>query len=262
MKFKHLSLGLIAPLLLVGGFWVQSAFAGQTPSNTHAEKPVITFAVVGTYLDGGVEKDVIDINGHHLHFNQQTTVYLGSNNPVTQGAVLELPALVLGANGNQIIVEIPNAASIQDGNHMLTVITSRGFDEFSVALGAAGATGPQGPEGPQGPAGPAGADGADGATGPEGPQGPAGVAGADGADGATGPEGPQGPAGPQGPQGPQGVAGADGATGPQGPQGPEGPQGPPGADATFQAQSCPFGEFMTGIDANGNISCADPFFTD
>lgn len=80
-------------------------------------------------------------------------------------------------------------------------------------------------------------------TGPQGPQGPQGLAGPTGPMGPTGPTGPAGPAGPMGP------------TGPAGPQGPIGPTGPAGKDATFTAQSCPAGEVMVGIKADGTIVC-------
>jgi hypothetical protein len=106
------------------------------------------------------------------------------------------------------------------------------------ATGIKGDPGPQGPEGPQGPQG------------PEGPEGP------------VGPEGPQGEQGLQGPQGEQGTIGNVGEQGPEGPRGftgPDGPQGEPGKDAVCEGpinQQCEnAGEYMTGFDEAGNITC-------
>ena len=81
-------------------------------------------------------------------------------------------------------------------------------------------------------------------------QGPRGNTGPQGDTGATGTTGPQGPIGPAGPQGPKGDTGATGATGPPG------PQGPPGSGLT--GQSCPSGQFVTGVDNSGNIVCVSP----
>lgn len=50
----------------------------------------------------------------------------------------------------------------------------------------------------------------------------------------------------------RGVAGPEG---PQGPTGPTGPVGPAGSDATFAAQACPAGEFVTGITELGELLC-------
>ena len=86
-------------------------------------------------------------------------------------------------------------------------------------------------------------------TGPQGPQGSIGPIGP------IGPQGPQGVAGPAGPQGPAGPAGPQGPAGPIGPEGPIGPTGPAGRDATFTAQSCPSGQVMVGIMADGTIVC-------
>lgn len=100
-------------------------------------------------------------------------------------------------------------------------------------------TGPQGPVGPQGPQGPTGA------TGPVGPAGPKGDTGA------IGPQGPAGPVGPAGPAGPKGDTGATGATGPQGPAGTN----------VAAGETCPSGQFVTGFDSAGNITCAAPSTT-
>ena len=64
-----------------------------------------------------------------------------------------------------------------------------------------------------------------------------GVAGAPGAVGAQGPVGPPGTDGASGSQGPPGEAGA------------------PGQDATFVAQECAQGRYMSGIRADGRLVC-------
>jgi hypothetical protein len=45
--------------------------------------------------------------------------------------------------------------------------------------------------------------------------------------------------------------------GPQGPKGDIGPQGPPG-DSILTGQSCPPGQFVTGVDSSGQLVCAGP----
>lgn len=115
-------------------------------------------------------------------------------------------------------------------------------------------TGPQGEIGPQGEVGPAGPQGE---TGPQGSQGPAGQTGPQGETGPQGPQGETGPQGPQGETGAQGEQGPQGLPGQTGPQGEPGPEGPPGG-APLLDQYCPPGQFVYGIDAEGNFVCLDP----
>jgi hypothetical protein len=103
-------------------------------------------------------------------------------------------------------------------------------------------TGPPGPQGEQGDPG---------------PQGPQGETGPQGEQGETGLQGPQGEAGPKGEQGEAGPQGEPGPQGEQGPQGEPGPEGPPGG-APLLDQYCPPGQFVTGIDTEGNLVCLDP----
>ena len=56
-------------------------------------------------------------------------------------------------------------------------------------------------------------------------------------------------------KGEPGPAGPQGETGPAGPAGPQGPAGADGADATFTAQSCPAGQYVSGLQADGTIDC-------
>lgn len=94
-------------------------------------------------------------------------------------------------------------------------------------------------------------------SGPQGPPGPAGVEGLPGPAGSPGPQGSPGAAGSQGPAGPAGPKGDQGDAGPQGPAGatgPTGPQGAQGVTGTVADQSCPAGEFVTGI-SSGTITC-------
>ena len=97
--------------------------------------------------------------------------------------------------------------------------------------------GPPGPEGDVGPKGETGAIGPKGETGAVAPK------GGTGATGATGPRGPRGQ---------QGDGGPPSADGPQGPQGLVGPRGPAG---NLADQSCPPGEFFTGI-TGGVLVCS------
>jgi hypothetical protein len=131
------------------------------------------------------------------------------------------------------------------------------------APGVPGPPGPQGVSGPVGPAGPAGPKGDAGAKGDPGPAGPSGPAGAPGPAGPKGDAGAAGPAGPAGPSGPAGVsggpgpAGPAGPTGPAGPAGPTGPAGPSGPQGTgVQAITCPAGQAVRTIGANGAATCA------
>lgn len=78
-----------------------------------------------------------------------------------------------------------------------------------------------------------------------------GVQGQTGATGAQGPAGPAGPEGAPGPAGPEGAAGATGAAGAQG------PQGEPGRDGLLPDQTCPRGQFATGV-SSGALVCAPP----
>jgi hypothetical protein len=75
--------------------------------------------------------------------------------------------------------------------------------------------------------------------------GPQGLTGDTGATGATGA------------QGPKGDTGAPGATGVQGPKGDTGGPGATGSAGINAAagQTCPTGQFVTGFDAGGNITC-------
>ena len=79
--------------------------------------------------------------------------------------------------------------------------------------------------------------------------------------GGAGPQGPQGPPGPMGDTGPQGLPGEQGPQGepgPQGAQGVPGPQGAPGEQGppgTLPAVSCPVGEALRAISANGTPDC-------
>jgi hypothetical protein len=162
-------------------FAVSFAHAGQTPNNTNSEKPLISYAAA----DGA--KTMIDINGSFLHQNGVATVILGDNNqnPNNPTPVIELP--VLSTSANQVMVDLTGLASpLLDGTHLLTVVTSKGFDEYNLSIGAVG---PQGPAGADGAPGTDGADGADGAVGPIGLPGAAGTDGADGQDGADGADG-------------------------------------------------------------------------
>uniref|UniRef100_UPI00405645F9 hypothetical protein n=1 Tax=Candidatus Electronema sp. TaxID=2698783 RepID=UPI00405645F9 len=160
------------------------------------------------------------------------------------------------------------------------------------APGPQGERGPIGPTGPQGEKGDKGTDGKDGergergSTGPQGDVGVQGPTGAEGPRGLTGPMGPIGPTGPQGqkgekgergPTGSQGLQGLRGIAGPMGPIGPTGPQGLQGvpgicscpssssvplyassvAPAPFVAGQCYEGDFMVGLDTDGQIVCRD-----
>jgi hypothetical protein len=98
--------------------------------------------------------------------------------------------------------------------------------------------------------------GAQGPRGNTGPQGPKGDTGATGVNGAQGSKGDTGATGPQGPKGDTGATGATGAQGPQGDTGATGATGPPGGG--LAGQSCPSGQFVTGVDSSGNIVCAFP----
>ena len=130
--------------------------------------------------------------------------------------------------------------------------------------GERGETGPIGPAGSQGAKGDKGDKGDTGDVGPVGPQ------GEQGETGLTGPAGPQGIRGETGPIGPAGPQGAQGPQGVKGEQGPQGEKGDPGVctcpsltDAAVASDAppplipaqCYEGEFMAGIDQNGQIVC-------
>ena len=128
MKFGRKFLLPLFVILGVSFFFISSLQASQTPNNTNAEKPVITSALVDQFAG----QASIDINGHFLHQNGISQVLLGSNNPNTQGPLTELTVLFFEPGGTQLIVALP--AGVIDGTHLLTVITSRGFDEFYVSV--------------------------------------------------------------------------------------------------------------------------------
>ena len=132
-------------------FMAAPSWGAQTPNNTNSQKPVITYAAL---INNGTQ---IDINGNHLHQNEVTQVILGRNNASTIGIDLDLTVSSSTVDGKQVIVNLPTG--VLDGTHLLTVITSKGSDEYSFTIGAVG------------PEGPAGADGADGAPGTNGTNG-------------------------------------------------------------------------------------------
>lgn len=115
--------------------------------------------------------------------------------------------------------------------------------------------------GPQGDAGPQGAPGPQGDPGPQGPQGD------------PGPQGPQGDPGPQGPAGADGLAcwdtSGDGVCDPSEDLDSSGGcdvndcQGAyDGADFAVSNQSCSGSDYVSGIDASGNVLCSTPVDTD
>ena len=170
-----------------------------------------------------------------------TLTILGVNfpaNPIVSLAGSLLP--IVGVPGSQVIqAALPNG--VIPGSYRLEVFPSTGglSAVFEVTLGAVGPDGIQGAQGPTGD------------TGATGPQGDQGATGDTGGTGATGPQGDQGATGDTGDQGTQGVEGPTGATGDQGIQGPAGPVAAIGT-------SCPSGEAVVGINANGTLACA-PF---
>ena len=170
-----------------------------------------------------------------------TLTILGVNfpaNPIVSLAGSLLP--IVGVPGSQVIqAALPNG--VIPGSNRLEVFPSTGGRSavFEVTLGAVGPDGIQGAQGPTGD------------TGATGPQGDQGATGDTGGTGATGPQGDQGATGDTGDQGTQGVEGPTGATGDQGIQGPAGPVAAIGT-------SCPSGEAVVGINANGTLACA-PF---
>ena len=128
--------------------------------------PSIKYAAFGEF-EG---EPAIDINGEHLHINDEDPIVrLGGN---------ELTLLARNADGKQLIVGgIPTG--ILDGTHLLTVKTEDGTDEMDITLvseklpAIAGILGLQGVAGADGTSGADGLDGADGAVGETGAQGTA-----------------------------------------------------------------------------------------
>ncbi len=121
-------------IILAAWAWtVLPAHAGQTPNNTDPQKPLITYAAADD------ARTLIDINGNFLHENGITKIILGDNSNRSGGIHpgIELP--VISTAPNQVIADLTGVANpILDGTHLLTVITSKGFDEYNLAIGAAG----------------------------------------------------------------------------------------------------------------------------
>ncbi len=238
--------------------------------------PAISEVIVEweTARDGCSSEDVIVIRGKRfLDRRGEPRVYLGNHGRLD---------LCGKPTAEEIIAILPYP--VADGDYKLTVAKRSRFSKYrwrrgrerdddraasfkwaanfdlTITSGAGGggpgSAGPMGPMGPEGPMGPMGPKGPMGPDGPMGPVGPEGLAGLPGVPGSTGPAGPAGPAGPQGPAGAQGAQGPAGPAGPAGPQGDTGPAGPAGQDGAVTASSCGAGEYVSGVNPDGTVSCA------
>ena len=136
-----------------------------------------------------------------------------------------LPARLLSASSNMLVVELPGSVAAQPGTYLMTVVREQsltGFGVFFITVGAIGPQGPRGESGPRGsagdvgPAGPAGPAGPQGNPGPKGDKGEPGAAGAPGAKGAQGDPGAPGMPGGKGDKGDKGDRGEGGAAGQSG----------------------------------------------
>ena len=145
----------------------------------------------------------------------------------------EFGALTVTGTPSDTLIEADLPGLISDGDYLLTVSMGNGQsqnDEYDLTIGAVG---PQGPQGDKGDTGAQGDQGAQGETGAQGDQGPQGT------------QGMQGPIGMMGPPGEDGADGTDGA------------DGADGAPGMINPESCSPGLFLTGIDSDGDIICAE-----
>jgi hypothetical protein len=124
-----------------------------------------------------------------------------------------MPARLLSASQQMLVVELPGSVAAQPGTYLMTVVREQSLTGFGVFFITVGAIGPQGPRGDAGPRGSAGEVGPAGPAGPQGNPGPKGDKGEPGAPGAAGAKGAQGD------RGAPGVAGAKGDKGDRGERG-------------------------------------------
>jgi hypothetical protein len=130
-----------------------------------------------------------------------------------------MPARLLSASQQMLVVELPGSVAAQPGTYLMTVVREpslRGIGVFFITVGAIGPQGPRGEMGPRGSAGeagPAGPAGPQGNPGPKGDKGESGAPGAPGAKGAQGDPGAPGLAGGKGDKGDKGDRGEGGAAG-------------------------------------------------
>jgi hypothetical protein len=127
-----------------------------------------------------------------------------------------MPARLLSASQQMLVVELPGSVAAQPGTYLMTVVREpslKGIGVFFITVGAIGPEGPRGESGPRGSAGEAGLAGPAGPQGTPGPKGDKGEPGAPGTAGAKGAQGDRGAPGLAGGKGDKGDRGETGAAG-------------------------------------------------
>ena len=130
-----------------------------------------------------------------------------------------MPARLLSASSDMLVVELPGSVAAQPGTYLMTVVREQSLPGIGVFFITVGAVGPEGPRGESGPRGSAGD------VGPAGPAGPQGDPGLKGDKGEPGAPGAPGAKGAQGDPGAPGMAGGKGDKGDKGDRGERGPAG-------------------------------------